>query len=227
MITEVIPGARSVALGVMVAAGSRHEGPQQHGAAHLLEHLLFRGAEGMDSAFLARSLDTFGGESNALTDKETMTAYVRTLPELLVDALTLLLAITTTPTLDPSVVDAERSIVLEELEARDDEAGDVAQMVMESALFGAHPLSRDVLGSIEELEALEVKSIRAFHEARYGASTAVIVATGDVEHHAVVDVVGTAFDQPAHHDDTRPLPHFLAAPRSFAMEPASSRFSSA
>ena len=204
MITEVIPGARSVALGVMVAAGSRHEGPQQHGAAHLLEHLLFRGAEGMDSAFLARSLDTFGGESNALTDKETMTAYVRTLPELLVDALTLLLAITTTPTLDPSVVDAERSIVLEELEARDDEAGDVAQMVMESALFGAHPLSRDVLGSIEELEALEVESIRAFHEARYGASTAVIVATGDVEHHAVVDVVGTAFDRPARHDDTRP-----------------------
>ena len=197
MITEVIPGARSVALGVMVAAGSRHEAPGQHGAAHLLEHLLFRGADGMDSEFLARSLDAFGGESNALTDKETMTAYVRTLPEHFIDALTLLLTITSAPILDPMVVDAERSIVLEELEARDDEAGDVAQMAMEAALFGEHALSRDVLGTVEEIEALERADLRAFHEARYGASTAVIVATGDVEHAAVVEVVGSAFERPA------------------------------
>ena len=90
VVTEVIPGARSVALGVMVAAGSRFESPGQQGASHLLEHLLFRGSAGRDGRAIADLLDRLGGDSNAYTDKEMMTAYVRTLPERTADALALL-----------------------------------------------------------------------------------------------------------------------------------------
>jgi hypothetical protein len=60
VVTEVIPGARSVALGVMVAAGSRFESPGQQGASHLLEHLLFRGSAGRDG----RAIAVADGESD-------------------------------------------------------------------------------------------------------------------------------------------------------------------
>ena len=129
VVTEVIPGARSVALGVMIEAGSQVEPDAAQGAAHLLEHLLFRGADGLEEAVLSDALDRLGGDSNAFTDKEVMTAYVRTIPERSASALDLLVRVTQRPLLDAQHIEAEQSIVLDELLARNDEGGELAQLV--------------------------------------------------------------------------------------------------
>ena len=188
VVTEVIPGARSVALGVMVAAGSRFESPGQQGASHLLEHLLFRGSAGRDGRAIADLLDRLGGDSNAYTDKEMMTAYVRTLPERTADALALLASVITSPTLEHEAVDSELAVVADEILARDDEPADLAASAFEELCFPGHPLGRDVLGTLETLERLDVDLLASFHRSTYGTSRMAVVAVGAVDHDAICDL---------------------------------------
>jgi predicted Zn-dependent peptidase len=188
VITEVIPGARSVALGVMVAAGSRFESPTQHGASHLLEHLLFRGSSTHDGEDIADLLDRLGGDSNAFTDKEVMTAYVRTLPTRTSEALELLTSVITSPTLSEEAVHSELAVVSDEILSRDDEPADLAANAFEALCFPDHPLGRDVLGTTETLQLLDAGRIREYHEATYGTSRMVILAVGDVDHDAIVEL---------------------------------------
>ena len=188
MITEVIPGARSVALGVMVAAGSRFELDDQQGASHLLEHLLFRGSATYDGRAIADLLDRLGGDSNAYTDKEVMTAYVRTLPERTAEALRLLTSVIVAPTLDPTAVSSELAVVADEILSRDDEPADIAGTTFEELCFPGHPLGRDVLGTQETLRRLDVETLRRYHDATYGTARMVVLAVGAVEHDIICEL---------------------------------------
>ena len=182
MITEVIPGARSVALGVMVAAGSRFELDAQQGASHLLEHLLFRGSATHDGRAIADLLDRLGGDSNAYTDKEVMTAYVRTLPDRTAEALGLLASVIVAPTLNPDDVRSELAVVSDEILSRDDEPADIAGTAFEELCFPGHPLGRDVLGNEVTLRSLDADLLRRYHEATYGTKRMVVLAVGAVDH---------------------------------------------
>jgi predicted Zn-dependent peptidase len=188
VVTEVIPGARSVALGVMVAAGSRFERDDQQGASHLLEHLLFRGSEAHDGREIADLLDRLGGDSNAYTDKEVMTAYVRTLPERTTEALDLLTSVISSPTLDPGAVRSELAVVADEILARDDEPADIAGTVFEELCFPGHPLGRDVLGTEATLRALDADAVRGYHAATYGTGRMAVLAVGAVDHDEIVSL---------------------------------------
>ena len=188
MITEVIPGARSVALGVMVAAGSRFELDDQQGASHLLEHLLFRGSATYDGRAIADLLDRLGGDSNAYTDKEVMTAYVRTLPERTAEALRLLTSVIVAPTLDPTAVSSELAVVADEILSRDDEPADIAGTTFEELCFPGHPLGRDDLGTQETLRRLDVETLRRYHDATYGTARMVVLAVGAVEHDIICEL---------------------------------------
>ncbi len=79
VVTEAVPGARSVAYGIWVDVGSRDEAPELAGASHYLEHLLFKGTARRDALAIAAALDEVGGESNAFTDHEHTCYYARVL----------------------------------------------------------------------------------------------------------------------------------------------------
>ena len=79
ILTQEVPGARSAALGFFVGAGSRHEKPADNGAAHFIEHMLFKGTGRRSAAQLARDMDAIGGQFNAYTTKEHTCFYGRTL----------------------------------------------------------------------------------------------------------------------------------------------------
>ncbi len=79
MLTEHIPGARSVSLGVYVGVGSRDEAAAIAGASHFLEHLIFKGTETRSARQIAEAIDSVGGEMNAYTSQEH-TAYYARLP---------------------------------------------------------------------------------------------------------------------------------------------------
>ena len=67
VVTETMPGSRSVAVGAYVAVGGRDEADEVAGASHFLEHLLFKGTEGRSARELAEAIDATGGEMNAYT----------------------------------------------------------------------------------------------------------------------------------------------------------------
>jgi predicted Zn-dependent peptidase len=70
VVSERIPGVRSVALGFWIAAGSAAEADEQAGITHLVEHMLFRGTERFGSEEIDQIFDAMGAEVNAGTEKE-------------------------------------------------------------------------------------------------------------------------------------------------------------
>jgi len=117
---------RSVAVAYWVGTGSRDEPGELAGASHFLEHLLFKGTERRSAAAIAEQLDEVGGDCNAFTTKEYTTFYVRLLSEHLSLGLDILSDIMWAPALRPDDIEAERTVILDEILMHADEPADLA-----------------------------------------------------------------------------------------------------
>jgi predicted Zn-dependent peptidase len=185
VVTERVPGARSVAYGTWVGVGSRDESPVLAGASHFLEHLLFKGTTSRTTSDIAESIDAMGGDMNAFTAREHTGFHVKCLDEDGPEALAILVDIMSEPLIAPDDVEVERGVIVEEILERDDEPADwVHDLVLQSA-FGEHPLGRDVLGSRQTIEAMPRDAIAEFFAAGYTPSNIVLGAAGAIDHDAV------------------------------------------
>ena len=134
---------RSVAVAYWVGTGSRDEPGELAGASHFLEHLLFKGTERRSAAAIAEELDEVGGDCNAFTTKEYTTFYVRLLSEHLALGLDILSDIMWEPALRSDDIEAERTVILDEILMHADEPADLAAERWQSALFpGPRPRAR-------------------------------------------------------------------------------------
>jgi predicted Zn-dependent peptidase len=186
VVTERMPGVRSVALGFMVAAGSAGEHDGEAGISHLLEHMLFRGSARFRSEEIDQIFDAMGAEINAGTDKEATSVYTRVLDRHLERAFDVIGDMVFQPRFGE--LETEREVVLEEIAMYEDDPQDKVFDVLGEAVFGAHPLGRAVIGTAEVVGAVTRKQLAAFHAARYRPQDIVIAAAGSVEHEALVEM---------------------------------------
>ena len=191
VVTQRVAGARSASLGVFVTVGSRHEPATLAGASHFLEHLLFKGTESRDAATIAEALDRVGGQSNAYTARELTCFWVRLLGEDLDVGLSILGDIVTDPALRGDDVEAERTVIVDEILGSHDDPASVASERFFELAFETHPLGRDPLGTLETVRAITPAEVRTFFSAQYGAPNLVVAAAGDVDHDAVAAAVAT------------------------------------
>jgi predicted Zn-dependent peptidase len=185
LVTETMPDVRSVALAYWVGTGSRDEPGEIAGASHFLEHLLFKGTAQRSAAAIAEALDEVGGDCNAFTTKEYTTFYVRLLSEHVGLGIDLLSEIMCAPALRPDDIDAERTVILDEIMMHADEPADLASERWQSALFPGHSLGRDTLGTAVSVRRLARDDIHAFFAEHYRPSNIVVSAAGDCTHEAV------------------------------------------
>ena len=193
VVTENVPGVRSAAFGIWVGVGSRDETPAQAGAAHYLEHLLFKGTAVRSALDISAALDAVGGEMNAFTSKEYTCFYARVLDADLPLAVDVVGDLVTSALMRDADVESERDVILEEIAMRDDDPSDLVHEEFADAMFGPTPLGRPILGTVETINAITPKAIRAFYKKRYRPENMVIAAAGNVDHTAVVRLVRRAF----------------------------------
>jgi predicted Zn-dependent peptidase len=191
--TEWVPGVRSASVGVWIGVGSRHETVEEAGAAHYLEHLLFKGTSRRSAARIAEEIDAVGGELNAFTGKEHTCFYAHVLDGDLPLAVDLLADVLTDATMTPRDVELERAVVLEEIAMRADDPEDLLGEVFDAAMFGEHPLGRPVIGSAESVGSLSRDTLRRFWRRHYVPARMVVAAAGNVDHARVVELVDAAF----------------------------------
>jgi predicted Zn-dependent peptidase len=189
VVSEHMPEVRSVALGFWVGVGSRDERPEEAGASHFLEHLLFKGTATRTAAEIAEAVDAVGGELNAFTTKDHTAFYVRLLADDVELGLDILSDIMWRPAFRPEEVESERLVILEELRMQADEPEDLAQELLAAALWPGHPLGREVLGDEPTVSALPAQGLRAYHRKRYRPGVTVFAAAGRVDHDALVHAV--------------------------------------
>ncbi|MDN5861299.1 MAG: insulinase family protein [Pseudonocardia sp.] len=192
MLTEEVPGVRSVALGVWLAVGARDESPDEAGAAHYLEHLLFKGTSRRSAAAIAEEFDAVGGDLNAFTAKEHTCYYAHVLDTDLPLAIDVLADVVTGATMAPADVEIERGVVLEEIAMRDDDPEDLVGELFDEVMFGGHPLALPVLGTEASIRGMRRDTLHAFWRDRYTTPAMVVTAAGSVRHEHVVDLVGAA-----------------------------------
>jgi predicted Zn-dependent peptidase len=193
VITEPMEGIRSLSVGLWLDTGSRDEQPQERGASHFLEHLLFKGTESMSALEIAQRFDAIGAEANAFTTKDATCFWVRLLDENLAEGLELLAAMAQRPAFRPADVESERDVVLEELTMSEDDPEDRVHEGFLAAVFDGHPLGHPVLGSHESVGDLTGDVLQEYWRRRYRAGSAVIAAAGHLDHDQVAELVDGTF----------------------------------
>lgn len=175
-----------VAIELWVMAGTESERPDEHGCAHLLEHLVFKPAHvDGSSTDIASAIESLGGDVNAFTSQDE-TVFHATVPAGLIDrALGALLLPIAKPKFDPTEVRREISVVLEEINQYDDDlASRVHQDLME-LLYAEHGYGRPVLGRRAEVAKHDASRLAAFHHDIYTADRLALVVVGPLEPGAV------------------------------------------
>ncbi|MCW4353874.1 insulinase family protein [Hoyosella sp. YIM 151337] len=193
VVSQYLPGVRSASVGLWIGVGSRDEHPGHAGAAHFLEHLLFKATPTRSALDIAESMDAVGGEFNAFTAREHTCFYAHVLDDDLPLALDLVSDVVLRGRCRGDDVEIERSVVLEEIAMRDDDPEDLLGDAFLHALYAGHPIGRPIIGSPESVEAMTRRQLHSFHIRRYRPERMVVAAAGNIRHAEVVGLVGKFF----------------------------------
>ena len=177
IVSESMPYVRTAAIGIWVGVGSRFERAGENGAAHFIEHMLFKGTSNRTAAGLANIMDGIGGQINAFTSKESTCFYARVLETHLELAIDVLCDMFFDSLLTEADFDSERGVILEEIGMCADAPEDlVSERLIKKCFPGA--LGRPVLGTPKSLEGLSPEALRGFMSRCYIAPRIVVSLCG-------------------------------------------------
>lgn len=182
IVTEEIPGSRSVALGIWVCTGSRSEKALQGGSAHFIEHLLFKGTPTRSAAALAREIDAIGGHLDAFTSREYTCYYLNVLVEHLERGMEILSDIFLNSTFPSQEVERERMVILEEIRMSEDNPEDKVYELLVQGIWRGNSLGRPILGRNSTIGSLSRQELVDFFRGHYRSSNLVFAAAGGTEH---------------------------------------------
>lgn len=194
--------------------GARDERAGQHGAAHFLEHMMFRGAERFGPGEIDRITSELGGSCNAFTSHDSTVYTFRFSSDGWPIALDLEADRLSSLALDAEAFERERRVILEELSMYEDEPWDALDQEVSAAMYPDHPYGRPVLGTRESLERMSPATLRDFMTEHYRTDNVVLVLAGDVSiEEAVAACAPFEGILPAASHRRGPLPEH-SAPRS-------------
>jgi predicted Zn-dependent peptidase len=180
--TETLPHIESVALGIWVKSGARNEREDEHGIAHLLEHMAFKGTKRRSAWKIASEIENVGGEINAATSVETTSFYARVLADDVPLAIDILADILTESKFDAEELQREQHVILQEIGAAHDTPDDIVFDRFTETAFRHQTIGRSILGTPETVKSFTSKQLHDYMERQYGAERMVVVAAGAIDH---------------------------------------------
>jgi predicted Zn-dependent peptidase len=178
---DPMPGAQSAAIGLHAFVGSRSEPDGKGGLAHLVEHMVFKGARGRDARAIAEAIEDVGGVLNAWTSRDQTSFHARTLAPDVGLALELIADLVRAPTLNEDELEREKLVILSELGECLDAPDDLIHDRLFEAAFGDQPLARPVLGTEPTIVGLTRQDAVDWLEQQYRPDRLVISAAGKVD----------------------------------------------
>ncbi len=166
--------------GMVINAGSRDERADEHGMAHLVEHLLFKGTEKRRSGHIINRLENVGGELNAYTSKEETVVYAAVLSEHAEKAVELIGDIVFHSVFPAREIEKEKVIILDEIQSYNDSPSDLIYDDFEEILFDHHPIGHNILGEPEMLQSYTRDQIEAFVRRLYKPEQMVFYMVGEL-----------------------------------------------
>jgi predicted Zn-dependent peptidase len=189
IITEAMPGARSLSMGLWLRSGSRREAAAENGISHFIEHMLFKGTERRTTQEIARELDTIGGYSDAFTGKELVSFNAKVLDEHAPLAFDILSDMMMRPLFREEDLEKEKGVVLEEIKMDLDSAESQTHELFCKKFWKEDALGWPILGTPKTVKGFHAEMLREYWGRHYVPGNMLITAAGKVKHAAFVKMV--------------------------------------
>ncbi len=186
VVTHEMPHLETASVGVWVDAGARHEAAHEHGIAHLLEHMAFKGTRRRTARQIAEEIESVGGDLNAATSLESTGYFARVLKEDVRLAVDILADILLDPAFEEEELAREKDVIAQEIAAVNDMPDDLVFDFVQEAAFPEQSLGRPILGTVETLSSFTRKDLFSYRKHHHRPSAMVVGATGAIEHDEVV-----------------------------------------
>ncbi|MDF2838838.1 MAG: peptidase [Evtepia sp.] len=192
VVTEQVNSVRSAAIGIWVGTGSRQEKAGEGGAAHFIEHMLFKGTATRSAADIARETDAIGGQINAFTTKECTCFYAKVLDNHVEQVLDILWDMVYCSRFDQKDVETERGVILEEIGMYQDAPDDLCAERLFAAVYQGSSLGRPILGKAATLNKFTGEYLRDYQKRHYWPENTVVSLSGSFPP-SVVQEIKTRF----------------------------------
>lgn len=193
VITDHVESMHSVALGIWTHVGTRDENPSHNGAAHLVEHMLFKGTPSRSTFDIAEAIERVGGNVNAYTSREITSYHTHMLKDDMGLGLEVLADIYQNATMPEDELEKERHVVLQEIGMSLDTPDDLVFDMFYETAYPQQMLGAPILGRAEIIRAMPRDALAAHVGRFYNNGRTVISAAGGVDHDAFVQHVAQQF----------------------------------
>ena len=187
--SEEMEESSSASVGIWVNVGSRDEIMEYHGCTHFLEHLLFKGTLNRSAKDISKAIEERGGYLNAFTDRDMTCFHAKVLGKDLKIALEVLSDIVQNPLLKQEDLEKERTVVLSEIDSRDDDPGDLIHDLYFESIWGENEAAHPILGERAPLNDITSDSIRYYFEKHYLPSKMIVTGAGALKHEDFVAII--------------------------------------
>lgn len=181
--------AESVAFGLFIASGSRHETEKTAGISHFIEHMLFKGTPSRKPVDITRAIEGRGGNFNACTGEESTCYYAHMPYEYLNEAMDIIFDMYLNATIPDEEFEREKQVVLEEIKMYSDEPDAVALENLQRGLFPKNRLGASVAGSAKSLVPLKPDDLRRYIATHYAPSRTVAVVVGRFDEEKALEAI--------------------------------------
>lgn len=206
--------AESIAFGIFIASGSRHETADRAGISHFIEHMLFKGTPKRRAIDITRAIEGRGGNFNAFTSEESTCFFAHLPCEFMAEAIDILADMYLNASIDEEEFNRERLVIGEEIRMYRDEPDAVAAENLQRAIFPRCPLGAPVAGSIESLAPLTTGDMKKYIASHYIPSSTIVVLAGAFNPDTALEQLEKAFPRGYRRDKP-----FSAVPVDFTLPP--------
>ncbi len=171
----------TLAVGLYADVGSRSEPAHLTGLAHMVEHMVFKGAGERDARAIAEAAEDVGGQMNAWTSRDTTVFHARLLPDDLALGVDLIADLVRSPHFSAEELEREKSVVLAELGEAKDTPDDIVFDHLAAASYPGQTYGRPVLGDETTIAAIDVEALRRWLDEQYRPSGLILAASGKID----------------------------------------------
>src|SRR5713226_8301677 len=204
VLTEHMPGLRSVTAGIWIRRGSRHESRELNGICHFIEHAVFKGTARRTARDIAMESDRLGGNLDAYTTHEMTGFAIKFADTALPQAFDLLSDIVSQPRFDEDDLLREQKVILEEMKMVEDSPEELLGELFNAAYFPDHSLGRPIEGTVETVTSFDHHKTLAFHAGEFSRCNLVIAGAGNIDHAQLVELAERAFLNGQESDEAAP-----------------------
>lgn len=166
--------------GLVINTGSRDEKASEHGMAHFIEHMVFKGTAKRKAYYVLSRLDDVGGELNAYTTKEETAIHASVLKEDFERAVDLISDITFNSVFPEKEIEKEKDVVIEEINSYLDTPAELIFDDFEEMIFSGQPIGRNILGTPDSVKSFSQKTLKKFVAANYSTNEIVFCSVGNI-----------------------------------------------